>query len=284
LDKAFIQIDRSIEGVVSRVLIVEDVAIHAEIVRNLLVAQYGNIEIIEARNVEAAGELLTKGQIDFIVLDLDLGKGPEEGVFFLEKLKSDKRFCTIPVIVFTGMVLENGLEERIRALSTRIVNKDGTSYDLILEESHQFLHAVSQEPAQDHAIPLAMFNILKGKTVWLIDDDMRNIYTLSGALESQGLKLITAITEAEVMARIQDISHADIILVNTEMQCTDTFSIIRQIRNAEKFSAASIIALTARSRAADRERSLQCGASDYISNPIDTNQLLSLMRVWLFKD
>jgi CheY-like chemotaxis protein len=128
-----------------------------------------------------------------------------------------------------------------------------------------------------------MADILKGKKVLLVDDDMRNIFALSNALEGQGLSVVTAINGIDALEKIKANPGVDIILMDIMMPEMDGFETMQAIRKMEQFNSVPIIALTAKAMVGDREKCLQCGASDYIAKPVNSDQLFSLMRVWLYK-
>ena len=284
LNNAFVTINRSVLGDCKHVLLVEDVFIHQEIVKNLLITQYNNIEIHVANNLESAKDYMLRFNIDFIVLDLDLGKGAEEGISFLENVKGDSNYSKIPVVVFTGLDVDETLEERISFLSTKIVNKDGTTFDLLLSESDIFLRSITETDEVIPSTPSYMLNILKGKTALLIDEDMRNVYLLTGLLEGQKMQVKTILSGKIAMDHTEEISVTDIILVDMDMKNLDCFELIRRIKSSAKNQFTPIIAITTKAMVGERERCLQSGASDYIAKPINEGQLLSLMRVWLYKE
>ena len=284
LNNAFITIDRSVMGDSKHVLLVEDVVIHQEIVKNLLITQYSSIEVHVAGNLETAKDLMVRYPIDFIVLDLDLGNGAEEGISFLENVKGDNNYCNIPVVVFTGLDVDGSIEQRINALSTKIVNKDGTTFDTLLAESDSFLKSINRPEEEFTSTPDYMLNILKEKSVLLIDEDMRNVYVLTGLLETQKMHVKAVLSGSEALKNLEDISAGDIVLIDMGMSSTDGFELIRRLRSNTKHQNVPIIAVTTKAMVGEREKCLQCGASDYISKPINPGQLLSLMRVWLYKE
>lgn len=284
LDEAFTTIDQSIQKDLKHVLLIEDLAIHQEIVHNLLTTHHRNVDVRAVTNTTAALEILLMQSIDCIVLDLDLGNGPGEGFAFLEKLKSEEKYSQIPVIIFTGTEIDAETELKINKLSAKIVNKDSQSLDRLIEETELFLHNISELELNTPAIPVYMVDILKDKTVLVVDDDMRNIYALSNALEGHGMKIITAGNGIEAIEKLKENPQTDIVLMDIMMPEMDGFQAMQEIKKMEKFKRIPIISLTAKAMVGDREKCIQCGASDYISKPVNSDQLFSLMRVWLYQE
>ena len=284
LDDAFTTIDQSIQSDLKHVLLIEDVAIHQEIVNNLLTSHHSNVDVKSVFNIAEALEILIKQRIDCIVLDLDLGNGPEEGIAFLHKIKLDDKYSQIPVIIFTGSEIDAETEVKIRNLSAKIVNKDSGSLDKLIEETELFLHNISACELNAPVIPAYMVDILKNKTVLVVDDDMRNIYALSNALEGQGMIVITAGNGIEAIERLKQNPDTDIVLMDIMMPEMDGFQAMQAIKKIEQLNQIPIISLTAKAMVGDREKCIQCGASDYISKPVNSDQLFSLMRVWLYKE
>jgi signal transduction histidine kinase/CheY-like chemotaxis protein len=284
LDDAFTSIDNSIENDLRHVLLIEDVKIHQEIVQNLLVSHHRNVEVKSVATTAAAFESLLMNKFDCIVLDLDLGKGPEEGFSFLQKIKNDKNYSDIPVIIFTASELDSETESKIKILSAKIVNKNSGSLDTLIEETELFLHNISIQENVSPGVPVYMADILKNKNILIVDDDMRNIYALSNALESQGMNVITAGNGKEAIEKLNINNQVDLILMDIMMPEMDGYQAMQEIKKSDKLRSIPIIALTAKAMVGDREKCLQCGAADYISKPINADQLYSLMRVWLYKE
>lgn len=285
LDDAFISIDNSIQQDLKHVLLIEDVVIHQEIVKNLLVSHHRNVDVMSVVNTTSAWEILIMNNINCIVLDLDLGRGPDEGIIFLEKLKAEEKYSHIPVIIFTGQELNSETQNRINILATKIISKNGESLDKLIEGTELFLHNVSDAEAKSTpAMPAYMTNLLNDKTVLVVDDDMRNIYALTNALEGQGMNVITAGNGLEAIAKLNENPQTDIILMDIMMPDMDGFEAMQAIKKIEHLNRIPIISLTAKAMVGDREKCLQCGASDYISKPVNSEQLFSLMRVWLYQE
>ncbi|MEO8210060.1 MAG: response regulator, partial [bacterium] len=218
-----------------------------------------------------------------IILDQDLGNGPEEGFDFLESLRKDTSFCKIPVVIFTASELDMETKTKAANFDAKLVRKDGKFLDKLLDETALFLHSISEIEIASPLMPEYMTDILKGKTVLIADDDMRNIYALSSALEGQEMKIISACNGIEAIRKLGENSQIDIILMDIMMPEMDGYQAMQEIRKREEYQQIPIISITAKAMVGDREKCLQFGASDYISKPINIDQLFSLMRVWLYK-
>jgi CheY-like chemotaxis protein len=285
LDKAFLDIDKEIAKEIRKVLIIEDTTIQQDIVRNLLLSKNKQTKIVTASTTSAADAELAQEKFDCIILDLDLGNGQDEGIALLEKIKSTPEHASTPVIIFTGTEVNEEQERILKRWSEAIVLKNGQSMDRLIEETEHFLHAVKDQKVEQTGfkIPAMMNDLLQGRNVLLVDDDMRNIYALSSVLEGQNLNVITAINGRDALLKLEQHPEIEIVLMDIMMPEMDGYQAMQEIRKTRKIQNLPIIALTAKAMMGDREKCIQCGASDYISKPVNTDQVLSLMRVWLYK-
>ena len=242
-------------------------------------------KIVTASTTSAADAELAQEKFDCIILDLDLGNGQDEGIALLEKIKSTPEHASTPVIIFTGTEVNEEQERILKRWSEAIVLKNGQSMDRLIEETEHFLHAVKDQKVEQTGfkIPAMMNDLLQGRNVLLVDDDMRNIYALSSVLEGQNLNVITAINGRDALLKLEQHPEIEIVLMDIMMPEMDGYQAMQEIRKTRKIQNLPIIALTAKAMMGDREKCIQCGASDYISKPVNTDQLLSLMRVWLYK-
>jgi signal transduction histidine kinase/CheY-like chemotaxis protein len=281
LDDAFTNIDQHIAKDIRHVLLIEDVKIHQEIVQNLLQSHHVNVKVDSVSDINSAWLRIDELEIDCIVLDLDLGAGEEEGLKFLETLKSDEKYASIPVIVFTAAELDQEMISKIKSMAT-IVDKNEKSLDRLIQETETFL-GNQQLENKPTAAPPYMEDLLKNKKVLLVDDDMRNIYALTNVFEQQFMHVVPASNGKIALERLDEADSFDIIILDIMMPVMDGYQTIEEIRKRDKFMNVPIIALTAKAMAHDREKCIQCGANDYVSKPINTEQLLSTMKVWLYK-
>jgi CheY-like chemotaxis protein/putative methionine-R-sulfoxide reductase with GAF domain len=285
LEQAFGAIDATVRDTTRRVLLIEDESIQQEIVSSLLEGKNFRSEVTSVATTNEAWKALSDGSYDCVILDLDLGNGPRDGIDFLEDLKNRSEFRNVPVIVFTGTEIDADQEQSIRKHNATIVMKDGEAFNRLLQETEQFLHQVEDEQAAttQARVPERMNELLKGRKVLLVDDDMRNIYAMTSVLEDQGMDVIPAVNGREAIALLQQRSDIDIVLMDIMMPEMDGYEAMTEIRKVDQWKTLPIIALTAKAMIGDREKCLQHGATDYISKPVNTDQLLSLLQVWLYK-
>ena len=285
LDDAFSSLDKNLSNAIKNVLIVEDMSLHQEIVKNLLASHYVDTGVHIAKTVAEAYDLLGKVSFDCIILDLDLGNGSEEGCALLKSIKENVATMLIPVIVFTGTDINSMNNETLKGLSDAIVSKDGEALDKLMKETDHFLTSIdkSKEPEKP-ILPSYMNEMFAGKKVLLVDDDMRNIYALTNMLENQKMTVIPASNGRDALEKLAKYGDVDIILMDIMMPEMDGFEAMQHIRQIAKYKSTPILALTAKAMVGDKEKCIQCGASDYISKPVNMENLFSMMRVWLYKD
>ncbi|HEY6606529.1 MAG TPA: HAMP domain-containing protein [Gaiellaceae bacterium] len=283
LDETFGEIRSFIDRDVRRLLLVED----DESQRNSVVELIGSGDDVEATGVassEEALDALEHRRYDCIVLDLKL---PEMGGFdFLERIKEDDRFSSIPVIVYTGKQLTRREETKLRKFSDAIVIKDASSPERLLDETSLFLHRVERKlPAAKRRMLEQLHSaeeVFKDKRILVVDDDVRNVFALTSVLEAHGMEVVYAENGKEAIDALERDSGVHLMLLDIMMPELDGYETTRAIRSEERFRQLPIIALTAKAMKGDREKAIAAGASDYIAKPVDTDQLLSLMRVWLY--
>ncbi len=193
----------------------------------------------------------------------------------------------MPVVVFTGKELSYDDEVRLKTMAKSIVLKDVQSPERLLDETALFLHRVVADlPLEKQKLleRLHVSNeILHGRKVLVVDDDARNIFALTSLLESQEMDVISATNGRQAIDLIQSTPELSMVLMDIMMPEMDGYQTIAEIRKHPQFRNLPILALTAKAMKGDREKCLDAGASDYIAKPVNTDQLLSLMRVWLFR-
>ena len=230
-------------------------------------------------------EALETTKFDCMVLDLKLGDST--GFTLLEKLKKDERFRDLPVIIYTGKDLTRREETRLRKYAETIIVKDARSPERLLDETALFLHRVeSRLPAEKRRMIEQLHGdeeIFKGRTVLIVDDDVRNVFALTSALEVHGITIAYAENGREGIEVLRANPDVDLVLMDVMMPEMDGYATTMAIRKMPQFGRLPIIALTAKAMKGDRDKSIASGASDYITKPVDIDQLLSLMRVWLYK-
>jgi len=219
-----------------------------------------------------------------MVLDLKLpGKG---GYELLERVKKSEQHRDLPVIVYTGKQLTRQEETRLRKYAETIIVKDARSPERLLDETALFLHRVeAQLPLERRRVLEQLHSadaVFQGRKVLIVDDDVRNVFALASVLESYGMEVTYAENGREGLEKLGEQSF-DLVLMDLMMPELDGYQAMRAIRGDDAFQQLPIISLTAKAMKGDREKSIASGASDYITKPVDTDQLLSLMRVWLYK-
>ncbi|GEP90881.1 Signal transduction histidine kinase [Chitinophaga terrae (ex Kim and Jung 2007)] len=263
-----------------KVLILEENTKHAKALAYFLSNYQVNSEISSSVN-DGIG-LLQQKDVDCVILDMGI---PDQKAYeALETVKEIKGLENLPIIIFTGKSLSKSEEQRIRQYADSIVVKTAHSYQRMLDEVSLFLHLVSEQApaASQPNNKMGMLNeVLKDKTVLIADDDVRNIFSLTKALERHQMKVLSAIDGKEALQQLKE-NQVDIVLMDMMMPEMDGYDAIAAIRKQAPYKNLPIIAVTAKAMMGDREKCLQAGASDYISKPVDVDQLLSLLRVWLY--
>jgi hypothetical protein len=221
-----------------------------------------------------------------MVLDLGLGSGTD-GFQLLETVKSDPAMAELPIIIYTGKELSPEEETRLKRFAETIIVKDVKSPERLLDETALFLHRVEARlPEQKRRMLERLHNadaVFAGKKVLVVDDDVRNIFSLTSVLEEHGMDVLFAENGKDAIAKLESTEGVDLVLMDVMMPEMDGYETTRAIREQAKFRSLPIIALTAKAMKGDREKCIAAGASDYITKPVDTEQLLSLMRVWLYR-
>jgi HAMP domain-containing protein/signal transduction histidine kinase/DNA-binding response OmpR family regulator len=283
LDDAFGRIKDYAAPRRKHLLLVEDDEAERKGVSELLGS--ADIEITAAETGEAALALLRATPIDCVVLDLKL---PDmSGFEVLENIRDDAALCDVPVVVFTGRELSADEDARLRTMARSVVVKGVESPERLLDETSLFLHRVVADlPAAKQSMLQRLHSSdedLLRRTVLLVDDDTRNIFALSSVLERRGMEVLTATTGSEALAVLKSRSDVAIVLMDIMMPGMDGYETIHTIRAMTEFRRLPILALTAKAMKGDREKCLEAGASDYLAKPVNVEQLLSALRMWLHR-
>jgi CheY-like chemotaxis protein len=222
---------------------------------------------------------------DCVVLDLRL---PDmTGFELLEKVQAEPALNGLPVVVFTGKELSTDEESRLKSMAKSIVLKDVQSPERLLDETALFLHRIVADLPSGMQQMLERLHstneMLRGRKMLVVDDDARNIFALTTLLEGQEVDVISATNGRQAIELVKTTPDLSMVLMDIMMPEMDGYQTMREIRSNPQFHTLPILALTAKAMKGDREKCLEAGASDYISKPVNTEQLLSLMRVWLFR-
>ena len=268
---------------IKRLLVVEDNDLERESIVQLL--GHDDIETVAVSTGHEALATMRSGAVDCVVLDLRL---PDmTGFELLELVEAEPALADVPVVVFTGKDLSADEERRLKVAAKSIVLKDVQSPERLLDETALFLHRVIAELPEDKQRMLERLHrsneALRGRKILVVDDDARNIFALTSLLENQDMEVIPATNGRDAIDIVKSTDDLGIVLMDIMMPEMDGYETIKEIRMMPAFRTLPILALTARAMKGDREKCLDAGASDYIAKPVNTDQLLSLMRVWLFR-
>ncbi len=266
-----------------RLLIVEDNPAEQFSIRELL--GHDDIDVVVASTGAEALDLVQKDPFDCVVLDLRL---PDmTGFDILERLRDNSAVRDLPVVVFTGKELSPEEDARLHTLARSVVVKGVESPERLLDETALFLHrVVANLPPEKQKMLERLHSsdeALTGRKVLVVDDDMRNIFALSSVLERRGMQVLTAGTGREAISMLESTPDVSIVLMDIMMPEMDGYATMQVIRQNPSFRRLPIVALTAKAMKGDREKCLEAGASEYLAKPVNTEQLLSALRMWLHR-
>jgi CheY-like chemotaxis protein/CHASE3 domain sensor protein/putative methionine-R-sulfoxide reductase with GAF domain len=282
LNQVFTRMEDFISKKLKKLLIVEDNENQNRAIRELI--GNGDVKSFSAYSGKEAHDMMKNEKFDCVIVDLGL---PDmSGFELLEKIKADEQLKKVPIIVYTGKDISKEENARLMRSANTVVLKTADSQERLLDETMLFLHRVeSRLPREKQHIIRKLHKsdeVLKDKKILLVDDDIRNIYSLTNVLEDEGMICVTAENGKNALEVLQENPDTAIILMDVMMPEMDGYEATREIRRMEKFVGLPVIAITAKAMKGDREKCLDAGMSDYISKPVDIGQLLSLMRVWLY--
>jgi HAMP domain-containing protein/CheY-like chemotaxis protein len=266
-----------------KLLVVEDNPAEQTTIRALL--EHDDVDIIGAATGAEALEALEHETYDCMVLDLRL---PDlSGFEILERIRDTASLSELPVVVFTGKELSPEEDARLHTLARSVVVKGVESPERLLDETALFLHRVVADLPPEKQKMLDRLHrsdeALIGRKVLVVDDDVRNIFALSSVLERRGMSVLTAGTGREAIAMLQSTPDIAIVLMDIMMPEMDGYETMQVIRENPSLRRLPIIALTAKAMKGDREKCLEAGASEYLAKPVNTDQLLSALRMWLHR-
>lgn len=283
MHEVFRKIEYIVENRPRKVMIVEENTKHARALAYYLESFGISAEI--KTELQSGIDVLRSEQATCVIMDMDI---PGTNAYdMLEQVKTTPGLENMPIIIFTGRSLSKTDEMRIRQYADSIVVKTAHSYQRILDEVSLFLHLVSEQKPGSEPAPVrrlgALKEVLSGKTVLIADDDVRNIYSLTKTMENLGMKVLAAIDGKEALQALGR-HPVDIVLMDMMMPELDGYETTERIRENPKFRRLPVIAITSKAMTGDREKCIAAGASDYITKPVDIDQLLSLLRVWLYEN
>jgi CheY-like chemotaxis protein/CHASE3 domain sensor protein len=284
LDKLFTDIMLQSGAKFKQILLVEDHKAQSQALKEMMEGQ--GITVDQAFDGESAFRMLHENDYQCVILDLNL---PDiSGLDLLDKIKEVDRFIELPVIINTAMELDKTSVNRLMHYANAMVVKTSKSSDRLIDEVNLFLNKISEANSKSSIIPNAKNKVmnkgrdaLKGKKVLIVDDDMRNIFALSSALESYDFIVEIANDGEEAIAKLEQVTDVDIVLMDIMMPKMDGYEATRYIRKQNKWAKLPVIALTAKAMKDDREKCIAAGANDYITKPVDIDRLIALMQLWL---
>ncbi|GAB3269279.1 response regulator [Larkinella harenae] len=284
MSEIFNKIEYVLNRTSKKVLIIEDNPKHAKALAYFL--ETFNIHSELKSNVAEGVDALQKDEIDCVILDMGI---PDSKAYeTLEEAKKNPGLENLPIIIFTGKSLSLAEELKIKKYADSIIVKTAHSYQRMLDEVSLFLHLVNENKkagnlTEDFKKLGALSQVLAGKTVLIADDDVRNIFSLTKALETYKMNVITALDGKEAYQKLQENPTIDVVLLDMMMPQMDGYETAKKIRENYQWKNLPVIAVTAKAMTGDREKCIQAGASDYITKPVDIDQLMSLLRVWLYE-
>jgi HAMP domain-containing protein/CheY-like chemotaxis protein/signal transduction histidine kinase len=283
LEAALIRIQQFTKPRTKQLLVVDDDETERSSIVELLAHQ--DVEISSAATGEEAWELINDRSFDCIVLDLRL---PDiSGFDLLARIEAEASLRELPVVVFTGKELSEEEETRLRKIAKSVIIKGVQSPERLLDETALFLHrVVSNLPPEKQRMLERLHDTdeaLAHKKVLIVDDDVRNIFALTGLLERHTMEVLSASNGREAINLLEKTPDIALVLMDIMMPEMDGYETMRVIRGNSRHKLLPMIALTAKAMKGDREKCLEAGASDYIAKPVNTEQLVSLMRVWLHR-
>jgi CheY-like chemotaxis protein len=283
LSGAFQRIEQFISRSVKKLLLVTDDAAYHQAILDMVGSN--QIETAQATTQAEALKTLERSPSDCIILDMGVENGG--GIAFLGKLAAEEKYQQIPVLIYADGELGAEQEAALRQYADRLTLKQIHSPERLLDEVTLFLHQVesSLPQRQQHILRMAhdKESLFKDKKILIVDDDMRNIFALSASLEDKGMEVLVAGNGVEGLNALAENPDTALVLMDIMMPEMDGYQAMGKIREQPAFRKLPIIALTAKAMKGDRAKCIEAGASDYLAKPIDTDKLLSLMRVWLYQ-
>ncbi|HZU82412.1 MAG TPA: response regulator [Polyangiaceae bacterium] len=282
LDEALGTVKAFLDRRIKNLLVVED----DEIQRKAILELIGNGDVESTAVGTAAETLAALGEKRFDCMVLDLGLPDMSGFELMERIRADERHADLPIIVYTGRELTEEEETRLKRLTDSIIIKSVRSMEHLLDETALFLHRVEANLPEPKRQMLKQIHqsdpVFTGKKVLIIDDDARNIFALTSVLERHKLEVVYAENGLKGIEVLKKNPAVDCILMDVMMPEMDGYETTREIRKMKDFASVPIVALTAKAMKGDREKCIEAGASDYITKPVETEQLLAMLRVWLY--
>jgi CheY-like chemotaxis protein len=239
------------------------------------------VQVTDLGTAEAALEAIQTSRFDGVIVDLGLPDMP--GAELIERIRSLRGGEELPIIVYTGQDLSRSDEIRLESIASTIILKGTGSPEKLLSETSLFLHKAIVEATEQRPITLERPSeiSLRDRKVLIVDDDVRNIFSLTSVLEQHGMNVIFAENGREGIQMLKSNPDVEIMLVDIMMPEMDGFETMQAIRARREYGALPLVAITAKAMIGDREKCIEAGATDYVSKPVDIDQLLAVLRVQL---
>jgi hypothetical protein len=283
VDRALDTIEAFLERRIKHVLVVEDDSAQRRAIVELIGDE--DVQTIAVDSGEAALKALETQAFDCMVIDLRLPGMP--GLELMKKVKEKPALRRLPIIVYTGKDLSKQEETELRQIAETIIVKDVRSPERLLDETALFLHRVQENlppPKREMLRRLSQVDpALVGRKVLIVDDDVRNIFALTALLEQHQMQVLYAENGRDALSKLEQEPTVELVLMDIMMPEMDGYEALQHIRSHAQWTKLPVIALTAKAMKGDREKCIEAGASDYITKPVDPDQLLSLLRVWLYR-
>ena len=281
MQQVFKKIEYALSRDAKKVLIVEDNPKHAKALAYFLESFNINSEL--RSDITEGISALQDSAVECVILDMGI---PDNKAYeTLEEARKNPGMENLPIIIFTGKSLSMAEEMKIKKYADSIIVKTAHSYQRMLDEVSLFLHLVEENKQTSGQVAPkrlgALNQVLDHKTVLVADDDVRNIFSLSKALEQYNMTVIAALDGKEALQKLTENPGIDVVLLDMMMPRMDGYETARRIRSHYQWKHLPVIAVTAKAMTGDREKCIEAGASDYITKPVDIDQLISLLRVWL---
>ena len=282
IDQVFEKFNKIISKPVKDLLVVEDNPEQAELISSIIGS--GDVKITAVSTATEAYEQILTGKFDCMVLDISL---PDmSGIELLNKVRKNDELFQLPVIVYTGRDLTNEEKRIIDEYAATTIIKGSGSHRKLLDETTLFLHRVEANLPETQRKLLRMIHdkeaVLSGKKILVVDDDMRNVFSIKKVLEDKGIEIVIGKNGKEGLTCLNDNPDIHLVLMDIMMPEMDGYTAIGEIRKQERFKNLPVIALTAKAMKGDRSKCIEAGANDYLAKPFDIDRLFSMLRVWLY--
>ena len=282
IDQVFDKFNKIISKPVKDLLVVEDNPEQAEVISSIIGS--GDVKTTTVPTAQEAYDHILTGRFDCMVLDINL---PDmSGIELLNKIRKNDELFQLPVIVYTGRDLTNAEKRIIDEYAATTIIKGAGSHRKLLDETTLFLHRVESNLPETQRKLLRMIHdkeaVLTGKKILVVDDDMRNVFSIKKVLEDKGIEIVIGKNGKEGLTCLNDNPDVNLVLMDIMMPEMDGYTAIGEIRKQDRFKALPVIALTAKAMKGDRSKCIEAGANDYLAKPFDIDRLFSMLRVWLY--